>query len=97
MSEPSKKPNYISSSPSGEDLFEGKSHEKISNTIFELIKEKSLPNNVVGIEGKWGSGKSNVVSILNKKFNKIKDFELLVRNPALVSQHFGNKGGVSYS
>jgi hypothetical protein len=71
MSEPSKKPNYISSSPSGEDLFEGKSHEKISNTIFELIKEKSLPNNVVGIEGKWGSGKSNVVSILNKKFNAI--------------------------
>jgi hypothetical protein len=71
MSEPSKKPNYISSSPSGEDLFEGKSHEKISNTIFELIKEKSLPNNVIGIEGKWGSGKSNVVSILNKKFNAI--------------------------
>jgi len=66
------KPNYISSSPSGEDLFEGKSHEKISNTIFELIKEKSLPNNVIGIEGKWGSGKSNVVSILNKKFNDIK-------------------------
>jgi dephospho-CoA kinase len=66
-----KKPNYISSSPSGEDLFEGKSHEKISNTIFELIKDKSLPNNVVGIEGKWGSGKSNVVSILNKKFNDI--------------------------
>tara|TARA_B110000908_G_scaffold171714_1_gene235438 strand:- start:853 stop:4182 length:3330 start_codon:yes stop_codon:yes gene_type:complete len=72
MSEPTKKPNYISSSPTGEDLFEGKSHEKISNTIFELIKEKSLPNNVVGIEGKWGSGKSNVVSILNKKFNEIK-------------------------
>lgn len=65
------KPSYISSSPSGEDLFEGKSHDKISNTIFELIKEKSLPNNVIGIEGKWGSGKSNVVSILNKKFNKI--------------------------
>jgi hypothetical protein len=72
MSEPSKKPNYISSSPTGEDLFEGKSHEKISNTVFELIKDKSLPNNVVGIEGKWGSGKSNVVSILNKKFNEIK-------------------------
>lgn len=65
------KPNYISSSPTGEDLFEGKSHQKISNTIFELIKEKSLPNNVVGIEGKWGSGKSNVVSILNKKFTGI--------------------------
>lgn len=66
------KPNYISSSPTGEDLFEGKSQEKIANTIFELIKNKSLPNNVIGLEGKWGSGKSNVVSILNKKFNKTK-------------------------
>ncbi|CAL2077708.1 P-loop NTPase fold protein [Tenacibaculum sp. 190524A05c] len=72
MSESFKKPNYIASSPSGEDLFEGKSHEKTSNTIFELIKDKSLPNNVVGIEGKWGSGKSNVVSILNKRFDEIK-------------------------
>lgn len=73
MSEPSikPKPTYISSSPSGEDLFEGKSHEKISNTIFELIKDKSLPNNVIGLEGKWGSGKSNVVSILNSKFDKL--------------------------
>ena len=71
MKEANNKPNYISSSPSGEDLFEGKSHDKISNTIFELIKDKSLPNNVIGIEGKWGSGKSNVVSILNKKFDSI--------------------------
>ncbi|WP_340198559.1 P-loop NTPase fold protein [Ascidiimonas sp. W6] len=73
MSEPSikPKPTYISSSPSGEDLFEGKSHEKISNTIFELIKDKSLPNNIIGLQGKWGSGKSNVVSILNSKFDKL--------------------------
>ena len=73
MSEPAinPRPNYISSSPSGEDLFEGQSQEKIANTIFELIKDKSLPNNVIGLEGKWGSGKSNVVEILNKKFNKI--------------------------
>lgn len=67
-----KKPGYISSSPSGKDLFEGKSHEKISSTIFELIRDKSLPNNVIGIEGKWGSGKSNVISIIDKKFSEIK-------------------------
>ena len=66
-----KKPNYISSTPSGTDLFEGQSQEKIANTIFELIKDKSLPNNVIGLEGKWGSGKSNVVGILNKKFDNI--------------------------
>ncbi|MEL0650431.1 P-loop NTPase fold protein [Algibacter sp. TI.3.09] len=65
------KPVYIASSPTGEDLFESKSHEKISQTIFELIREKSLPNNVIGLEGEWGSGKSNVVSILNSKFTKL--------------------------
>ena len=71
MSKPSinPKPKYISSAPSGEDLFEGQSQEKIANTIFDLINSKSLPNNVIGLEGKWGSGKSNVVSILNKKFD----------------------------
>lgn len=66
------KPKYLSSNPSGEDLFEGRSHQKISNTIFELISDKALPNNVIGLEGKWGSGKSNVVSILNKKFEEQK-------------------------
>ncbi|CAM1360667.1 KAP P-loop domain protein [Tenacibaculum litopenaei] len=64
------KPKYLSSSPSGEDLFQGRSHQKISNTLFDLIKDKALPNNVIGLEGKWGSGKSNVVRILNKKFKE---------------------------
>ena len=70
MSKPAIKPrpSYIPSSPSGKDLFEGKSQEKIASTIFDLIKNKDLPNNVIGLEGKWGSGKSNVVGILNKKF-----------------------------
>jgi len=74
MSEPinNQRPTYIPSSPTGEDLFEGKSQEKIANTIFDLIKNKALPNNVIGLEGKWGSGKSNVVGILNKKFKSIK-------------------------
>jgi hypothetical protein len=65
------KPEYISSSQNGEDLLEGKSQDKVSNTIFELIKEKALPNNIIGLEGKWGSGKSNVIGILNKKFDEL--------------------------
>jgi hypothetical protein len=61
-------PKFISSFPTGDDIFEGKSQEKISTTIFNLIENKSLPNNVIGLEGKWGSGKSNVIENLRKKF-----------------------------
>ncbi|GGK11024.1 NTPase [Yeosuana aromativorans] len=62
-------PKFISSTPTGDDIFEGQSQEKISSTIFKLIKEKSLTNNVMGLEGKWGSGKSNVIENLRGKFD----------------------------
>ncbi|WP_299111422.1 P-loop NTPase fold protein [uncultured Winogradskyella sp.] len=62
-------PKFLSSSPTGDDIFEGKSQDKISNTIFNLIKDKSLPNNVIGLEGKWGSGKSNVIENIRSKFD----------------------------
>lgn len=65
------KPKFLSSNPSGLDLFEGKSHEKTANTLFELIEKRAFPNNVIGLEGNWGSGKSNVIKILNEKFNKV--------------------------
>lgn len=51
------------------DAFEEKTHEKIANTIYNLIcsKEDGI---TIGLEGSWGSGKSSVVSILEKKLNK---------------------------
>lgn len=63
-----KYPRFLKNSPKGEDLFEGKSHEKIAETLFDLIRKKAIPNNVIGLEGKWGSGKSNIIKILEKKF-----------------------------
>ncbi len=68
----STKPNYISIYPCGEDLLEGKSHEKIAQSLLQLIQEKAIPNNVVGLEGEWGSGKSNVIEILADKFQEAK-------------------------
>ncbi|MBL4654115.1 MAG: hypothetical protein JKY53_14820 [Flavobacteriales bacterium] len=58
----------------------------MANTIFELIKDKSLPNNVIGLEGKWGSEKSNVVSILNKKFDNTKSDYILFTYDAWAHQ-----------
>lgn len=53
-------PRFISNSPCGLDLFEGKSQQKIANNICNVIKtEKSC--NIIGIDGGWGSGKSNLV------------------------------------
>lgn len=80
------KPSYLSNRPSGEDLFEGKSQNKIAETIFELIKNKSLPQNVIGLEGKWGTGKSNVVQILSDKFEKSGDDYILFTYDAWAHQ-----------
>lgn len=53
-------PRFINNAPCGEDLFEGKSQQKIANNICNIIKtEKSC--NIIGIDGGWGSGKSNLV------------------------------------
>lgn len=53
-------PQFINNAPCGEDLFEGKSQQKIAANICNIIKtEKNC--NIIGIDGGWGSGKSNLV------------------------------------
>jgi len=53
-------PRFINNSPCGEDLFEGKAQKNIAENISNIIeKEKSC--NIIGIDGGWGSGKSNLV------------------------------------
>ena len=49
------------------DLFDDKTHEKIANTLYEIIKKESSEGVTIGLEGGWGSGKSTVVSILKQK------------------------------
>ena len=73
-------PWYISTNPTGEDLLEGKSQEKISAAIAKHIqyidslseedsRGLSMPR-VIGVEGSWGSGKSNILHILeHEKFS----------------------------
>jgi len=52
-----------------DDLLEDKTHEKLADTIIKIIKnEKS--GATIGLEGPWGSGKSNVISLIKKKLNK---------------------------
>ena len=66
----------LSNDPLGEDLFEGKSQELIADAIVEQLEQNAnqrypnLHHQMIGIEGSWGSGKSNLVEIVKKKLDE---------------------------
>lgn len=59
-------PIFLSGHPTGEDKFEGKSHERIAFAVSELIRKDRIKKKVIGLEGEWGSGKSNVIEMVKK-------------------------------
>ena len=59
-------PRFINNSPCREDLFEGKSHENISNCICDILQNDESCR-IIGIDGGWGSGKSNLVFLVAKQ------------------------------
>jgi hypothetical protein len=59
-----------------EDYFEDKTHEKLANSIAELI-ESEEGGITVGLEGSWGSGKSTVISLLKEKLNASRQIKLI--------------------
>ena len=64
-------PQFISNLPCGDDYTEGKSQERLAVAIAEHItsadskNEAQLPR-IIGLKGEWGTGKSNVIKILDK-------------------------------
>ena len=61
-----KYPLYLSNIPNGKDKLKGESHSKIGNEICNIITNQSgnIKKQVIGLEGGWGSGKSNIVKFL---------------------------------
>ena len=67
-------PRFILDKPTGDDVFEGKSQSHLANSICKYIlsndsnasSEKWQMPRIIGLEGKWGSGKSNVVENIKK-------------------------------
>lgn len=61
--------NYISKAPCGKDLFVGKAHQKTAEQIAQKILDakKSL---MIGIEGGWGTGKSNLITMIEKELHE---------------------------
>ena len=80
MNNQTKYPKFISNQPCGKDMSIGKSQERIAKAIAEHIQneeikakskqngreEQSLPR-IIGLEGGWGSGKSNLIRIRSEE------------------------------
>lgn len=62
-------PRFISRKPIGEDQFEGKSQKKIADSIIQQIEDKDNSLKMIGLEGDWGTGKSNVIEIVKNHFS----------------------------
>lgn len=69
-------PRYIQDKPKGVDRFYGGSQNSLARAIAGHIRRndsledgESLPR-IIGIEGTWGSGKSNVVKLVEKKLEE---------------------------
>lgn len=63
-------PRFLDNKPCGQDLFIGKSHDSVAKNIANIIANNS--SNIIGIDGGWGSGKSNMVDLVRKKLNSEK-------------------------
>jgi len=69
-------PRFIPHKPCGIDKFEGKSQERLTNAIANhIVSNDNNSQNlsrIIGLEGGWGVGKSNIIKQL-KKHDEIKD------------------------
>ena len=77
------KAKFLSNLPSGTDLFDGKSQDKVAEAIRQHIvdtdavpesgvnqdTENTVPR-IIGIEGNWGAGKSNTLLLLKQKLGE---------------------------
>ena len=68
-------PRYLSNRPQGEDMYEGKSQERLADAlamhITETDHEEEPPYaRLIGLVGKWGSGKSNVIKMIEDKLKE---------------------------
>lgn len=61
-----KYPIIVSTAPCNDDWFEGKSHKRIASKIADIILDNSQ-HGIIGIDGGWGSGKSNLVGMTQKE------------------------------
>ena len=64
----------LNNEPCRKDAFEGQAHQNIAEHVANIIKEDN-DRHIIGIEGGWGSGKSNLISLVNIELNGDKVYE----------------------
>ena len=68
-------PHFIVDKPVGEDFSEGKSQTRLADSISDYIRKTDKENidnqtsipRIIGLEGSWGAGKSNVVAKIEEQ------------------------------
>lgn len=66
-------PSFIQNTPHGVDKYEGKSAERVADAIKNHIEEYNDKDNlakIIGLDGEWGSGKSNIIRILTSRLGE---------------------------
>lgn len=71
-------PRFIIDKPTGDDVFEGQSQTHLANKISDYMRSndsigidnKAKMHRIIGVEGSWGSGKSNVVTKISNILKK---------------------------
>ena len=64
----------LKNDPIGKDLFESHSHDAIAVAISDIIDDVHM----IGIDGPWGAGKSNLVGILQKNLEKDNKYSFFI-------------------
>lgn len=63
-------PIFLSKIAKGVDKVEGGSQMNLAKVISQVIKEDKLEKKVIGLEGEWGSGKSNLIKIIQTQLGE---------------------------
>lgn len=70
------KGKILSKAPCNDDLFKGGAHKKLAMVIAEeILNDQNC--SIIGIDGGWGSGKSNLVGMVEKELTDDSKPELL--------------------
>ena len=81
MQDTTKYPHFIPDKPDGVDCFEGHSQERLAHNVCDYVRIIDVKpevsgqaggtmHRIIGLEGSWGSGKSNVVRMIESELTK---------------------------
>ncbi|MER9299401.1 KAP family NTPase [Mesorhizobium sp. M0621] len=62
--------NILLDEPSEEDLFHGQGHDRTAAALASAIRNFKDADRAIGLDGPWGSGKSSVVGIAERKLHQ---------------------------